>query len=232
MSSRSLTFPKAILFDWDNTLVDTSLGIYKTLEATLAHFNRPSIDQEHFLAYHAPLMGAEYMKTFFTSEEGEAALLYFREYAQIHHLSFLNVMVGALELITQCNEQNIPLGIVSNRRTLLLNQEIDALGWRKHFKAIVGLGDTPHEKPHTAPLKYALNTLNINAGHDIWFIGDSPYDYECAVSGGCFPILIGETGVFSPMIDYDRVLCVTNLPAIKKMLLECKKRLGVFSNSL
>lgn len=215
----SICKPRAVIFDWDNTLVDTNVGLHDFLNATLAKFGISLIDLNEFLTSHAALMSGEYLKTFFPLEIQEDALAFFRTYSSQHHLKFLQTIDKAQELMDACLQQNIPMGIVSNKRTQLLNAEIVTLGWQLYYGAVVGLGDTPYSKPHHGPLEHALNILKIAPAADVWFVGDSPYDYECSYALGCQPVMVGQLNHFSDRIDYTKAICVENLGVLKKMLL-------------
>src|SRR5947207_1478268 len=47
------------------------------------------------------------------------------------------------------------------------------------------------DKPHTAPVRLALEPSGIGAGETVWFVGDTGIDIECARNSGCIPVLLG-----------------------------------------
>jgi phosphoglycolate phosphatase len=46
----------------------------------------------------------------------------------------------------------IVMGVVSNKKAQFLRQEIEGFGWGGYFKAVVGAGDAPRDKPAADPL--------------------------------------------------------------------------------
>jgi len=48
------------------------------------------------------------------------------------------------------------------------------------------------DKPHAAPVLMALDGSEIPAGRDVWLVGDTAVDMECAYNSGCLPVLLGS----------------------------------------
>ena len=87
---------------------------------------------------------------------------------------------------------NIPLGVVSNKKSDFLQAEVKHLGWGKYFgDCIVGAGDAIRDKPSADPLLYALNKKDASINQkNIWYISDTEIDLICAEEAGCQPIII------------------------------------------
>ena len=89
-------------------------------------------------------------------------------------------------------DKPVYLAIASNKKGINLRKETAHLGWEKYFGKVIGADDTPRDKPAPEPVYAALAGSNITAGSEVWFIGDSVVDLECAHASGCTAIFYGE----------------------------------------
>lgn len=185
----TLPKPKAILFDWDNTLVDTWPVIHQALHETfIAMGHTPwTLEEVKERVKHSardafpPLFGDQWQR---------AADIY-RDAYRSRNLQHLQPLPQADAVLRWFQQQNIPMGIVSNKVGDTLRRESAHLGWDRYFEALIGATDTAHDKPHPAPVQKALELMGLEASPDIWFMGDSTVDIEVAHRTGLTPILYG-----------------------------------------
>jgi phosphoglycolate phosphatase len=59
------------------------------------------------------------------------------------------------------------------------------------FGSVVGAGDAAADKPDSAPVALALQSSGVAAGREVWLVGDTEVDIQCASNSGCIPILLG-----------------------------------------
>lgn len=184
--------PKAILFDWDNTLVETMGVINDAFNHTLSHFGHPPIDIE--VTRNTPPRSARETFSLYFGLEAQKALDIFYDYmhALPIHARF-TLLPGALDTIPKLATLGIPMAVVSNKKGDLLRLEVGHLGWDRFFTVTVGSGDAIRDKPSPDPVHLALSHLNQAPGQDVWFIGDSHIDWECAQASGCRPISLHTT---------------------------------------
>lgn len=182
--------PRAILFDWDNTLVDTWPTIHEALNHTLRAMNHPEWSLEQVKAQVKKSMRDAFPSLFGDAWE-EASQIYQTYYRRIH-LNDLQPLEGALDVVKLVHESDAFFGVVSNKRGPNLRTEIEHLKWTDYFDVIVGADDAAFDKPHSAPVTMALDGSGIAAGADVWFVGDTVIDLECAKNTGCVPILYGD----------------------------------------
>lgn len=181
--------PDAILFDWDNTLVDTMECMIATINHTLTAMELP-IWSEAEVKQRIQYSARDGLPKLFGERWQEAAEL-FTNFYQANHLPYLKPLPGAVELLETVKTMAIPMAIVSNKRSLLLRQEITYLGWETYFDGIVGAGDAARDKPDPDPGVLALSSLAIPATKNVWFVGDAPVDWLCAEALGCLAVPIG-----------------------------------------
>jgi phosphoglycolate phosphatase len=189
-NTMKLAPPRTLLFDWDNTLVSTWPVIHRALEETFLHFGLQPWTLEQVKERVARSMREAFPELFGARAE-EAALCYQERY-RAHQLAGLEPLPGARELLEWARTlPALRVGIVSNKRSDALHREITHLGWEALCDVIVGAGDAEHDKPHPAPALLALSHLGQQAGGEVWFIGDSSVDLECAHTAGLTRILYG-----------------------------------------
>ena len=183
-----VTAPKAVLFDWDNTLVDTWPCIHGALNATYRAMGRPEQSFDEFRATLGPSMRDSFPQAF-GDRWMEARDVFYESFAATH-LEMLAVLPGAKELLTQIQEWDLYIAIVSNKIGEHLRSEVEYLGWGGYFGRVVGALDAERDKPAAEPALLALKGSGIDPGLHVWFIGDGFTDMECAHASGCLPLLV------------------------------------------
>lgn len=180
--------PRAIIFDWDNTLVDSWPVIHDALNTTFRAFDKPewTLDETRDRVRHSM---RESFPPIFGDKWEKAAEVFYGRYAEIHATQ-VAAAEGAAELLRTIVGLNIYLSVVSNKTGSFLRAEADNLGWTTHFSKIVGAMDAPKDKPDPAPVHMALAPGNIAPGQHVWFVGDADIDMTCAANTGCQSILI------------------------------------------
>lgn len=188
MSQAPLPRPRAILWDWDNTLVDAWAGVQAGMNAALRGFGLPEWSREEVRA-RARLSLRESFPAIFGAEWERARELFYAE-VRARHLEVLIPLAGTLEALAAASPW--PLGIVSNKQGPILRAEAAHLGWASRFGAVVGAGDAVADKPAAAPVLLALERLGVAPGPEVWFIGDTGVDMQAARAAGCSAVLLGD----------------------------------------
>lgn len=183
----SLPAPRAILFDWDNTLVDTWPLIHAAMNMTLRHYGMPEWSMEKILA-EVKLSMRDSFPGLFGERWQEAGELYTQSYRAIH-LTHLTPLQGAEAMLAAIPRPRVFTGVVSNKQSVTLRQEVPQLGWEKYFNVWIGAGDAARDKPHADPALLALKDSGITPGPDVWFVGDTGADLGCAKNAGFTAIL-------------------------------------------
>jgi phosphoglycolate phosphatase len=188
-SATPLSRPRALIFDWDNTLVDTWPTIHDALNHTLAAMGHTPWSLEESKQRVRLSLRDSFPKLFGARWE-EARQIYLASFLAMH-LDRLTVLPGVVELVEHLSGAGFYLAVVSNKTGPILRREAEKLGWSRHFKRFVGATDAPADKPDAAPVRMALDGSQIPPGRDVWFIGDTAVDMECAVNASCVPVLLG-----------------------------------------
>lgn len=192
----TLVRPRAVIFDWDNTLIDSWVCIREAMNATLRHMGHPEWSLEE-TKRRVALSLRDAFPAMFGDRWPEARDVYYRNFEAIH-LDMLRPLDGAAALLEDLAGQDIYLAVVSNKNGRFLRTEAAKLGWDRWFGRLVGATDAEADKPSAAPVHLALAGSNTQAGRDVWFAGDAVVDMQCAVNSGCVPILLRD---FPPAPD-------------------------------
>jgi phosphoglycolate phosphatase len=185
----SMPRPRAILFDWDNTLVDSWATIHEALNVVMAAMDKPLWSLQE-TKERVRLSLRESFPRHFGERWEEARQIYLDNFGAIH-LDRLIALPGRAELLQALANEGIFTGVVSNKTGVLLRREAERIGWLPWFSSLVGAGDAAADKPNAAPVLLALEASGIAAGETVWLVGDTWVDMECARNSGCVPVLLG-----------------------------------------
>lgn len=180
--------PRAIVFDWDNTLVDTWPVIHAALSATFE-----AMDQEPWTLAQTKQRVAKSLRESFPDLFGrrweEAAAVFYESFGSVH-LDRLKPLDHAHATLVALTETGLPCFIVSNKTSSFLHKEVDHLGWTDFIHTIIGATDAEKDKPDPAPMYMALDGTGLTPSRDIWYVGDSLIDLDFAEATGCLGILV------------------------------------------
>lgn len=189
--------PDAILFDWDNTLVDTWPLIHRALNLTLRHMEHPEWSFEKVKTNVTKSMRDAFPEMF--AERWEEAAHHYQQSYRAIHLESLVALDGAEAMLAEAAKV-AKLGLVSNKRGDSLRKELQHIGWEPYFLTAVGAGDAARDKPAPDHPNMALEAMGVPKDATLWFIGDTVVDIECAQAIGAHAVLYGdhvlEAGLF------------------------------------
>lgn len=186
----ALTPPRAMLLDWDNTLIDSWGAICDAQNHTLSYFGLKPWTLEEVRARVRGSM-RDTFPAMFGERWREAGEVFYARFTE-HHLETLRPLPGAEEMLRSLHDRGVYLGVVSNKKGDYLRAEAARLGWEAYFGGIVGAFDAANDKPSADPVLLALAGSGIAPGGCVWFAGDTDIDLECAGNAGCLPVLVRD----------------------------------------
>ena len=214
-----LTLPKAIIFDWDSTLAQTRATVVEALEKTLRHYQKePWQNLKHL---RQPLLS---LKDNFPLIFGDISAEAYQYYLSVYKENTTTPTPFAREFLNLCLKKDITLYIVSNKERSLLLKEVELCYKNIPFVAILAHGDAEGNKPDAAPVFTALKNVPyaINP-QNVWLVGDSLPDTECAYNANIQPIIVGHNIQDNSYLEQKRtatppLIEVENFTELKKLI--------------
>lgn len=180
--------PAAILFDWDNTLINSWPSIIEAMNTTLTAMGHAPWTEAECHARIGRSM-REAFPELFGDRWLDAKKVFQDTFARIH-LEMLVPLPGAEAMLAELSGRGIYLGVVSNKTGAFLRKEASVLGWDRYFSRLVGAGDAERDKPAPDPVTMALAGSGHAAGDRVWFVGDTLVDMQCGTDSGCPTVLL------------------------------------------
>lgn len=174
---------RAVLFDWDGTLVDSA---ERTYGCYVRVFSAYGIVYDHaaFERTYSP----DWYRTY---EEVGLPRGHWPEadarWISCYETEPSRLVPGARETMERLAGAGLAQGLVSSGDGTRVRREIHALGLERFFGAVVCGGETKHRKPDPEPLLVALGRLAV-APADTAYVGDSPEDVAMAKAAGAFAV--------------------------------------------
>ena len=183
--------PKAIIFDWDNTLIDSWPMIHSAIDETMVKMGKEPWGLSKVKKNVHKSM-RESFPAIFGDNWQEAGQIYKDSYIK-NHLQNLVMISGSMELLELAKNLGIKLFVVSNKMGPTLRKEAKHLGIEDKFFNLIGAGDAIYDKPSKEPVHLTLEGSDIDLSNNLtWFVGDSYVDIECAINSGCQPVLYNK----------------------------------------
>ena len=177
--------PRAVLFDWDGTLLDSAAATYRCYQRLFAAYSLP-YDHQAFERTYCP----DWYRTYEAiglpqAFWGEADRRWLQLYAQ-EPPALLPAARPALERLTAAA---MPLGLVTSGQRERVLTDLERLGLQTCFQSIVCGSDLAARKPDPAPLRRALEEMGMPS-QDAAYIGDSPEDVQMAHAAGVLAVAV------------------------------------------
>ena len=177
--------PKAVLFDWDGTLIDSAEASYRCYVQLFSGYSLP-FDRESYARTYCPDWYRTYEALGLAREHwAEADDRWLRLYAEQPP----ELLPGAREGLERLARIGLPLGLVTSGQRERVTADLDRLGLSNAFATLVCGSDLPARKPDPAPLRRALSEIDV-AAPDSAYIGDSPEDVRMAQAAGAFAVAV------------------------------------------
>ncbi len=183
--------PRAVIFDWDNTLVDSWGAIGEAVNHVRARYGKPVWPREE-IPDRCTRSARDSFPEMFGDKWQEAMDAFYVHFRKARERDGIHPAEGAKDLLAWLLDNRIPAIVVSNKMGEHLRHEATHLGWDHYFASIVGARDAIRDKPAREHADHALSLAGLEASPDIWFIGDGESDVACARAIGCIPLLIGN----------------------------------------
>jgi phosphoglycolate phosphatase len=171
---------KAIVFDWDGTLMDSVTKIVETMQSSAAYLGLPVPDFEQAKnVIGISLLPA--LKQLFNIQDDKTAMELFHTYKQHfkdHAQISSPLFNGAIELLQELQKRGYILAVATGKARQGLEHNWYHSKTEQYF-TVSKTADDAKSKPSPDMLKQILIELNLSAGQ-VLMVGDTTYDMAMA----------------------------------------------------
>lgn len=189
---------KAVMFDIDACLIDSAPNLILTLDRAVFDTGGGHHD-ETYLRKMLGLPGYA-LNDLFDLPDWELTLRTWSEYyapLAVGNRPF----DGIVPLLDAIKRAGLPLGVATSQNRELYQEHFHKYGLAPYFDLAVCADDVANPKPAADPLLFAAEHFAISPG-EILFLGDAPYDMQCAHAAGAKGAL-AVWGTTDPTIPAD-----------------------------
>ncbi len=213
---------RAVLFDLDGTLIDSLPDVTAAANAVLRKRDLPVLDEAVVAGivghgervFMDRLIGATELDASERDALMEVFLHHYREEARHTRL-----MHGARTALAALKDQDVPLGLVTNKPRVPLEATMAAAELEPFFGVVIAGDDLPRRKPDPLPLVHAMERLGCET---CIYVGDSEVDGATAEAAGVTFVLYTEGIRTVPVHDIPHEIAFNDfgmLPAICRRLM-------------
>ena len=185
--------PKLLVFDLDGTLIDSRVDLCNSVNATLTHFQQPTLPEHTIAAYIGDGVHALVRRSLAHSHAAdphddalvEQAVEWFLVYYRAHKLDFTYVYDGVLDALADIRTRHplLKMAVLTNKpvapsREICRHFRID-----RYCFAIYGGNSFHTKKPDPEGLLALIKEAGVTAAETV-MIGDSHVDVETARAAG------------------------------------------------
>ena len=180
---------KAILFDYDDTLVNTYSARLKAAQQAAQGFLDPSLDMDRVMKDWAGRPQIDIWMDL-TNQDADKSDQMMKRYADWYWsvgTHEVELFPGTLEMLREIKAGGLALAIVTSKVRSMQGEngpygvvvEMARLGMDDVFDVVVGWPDVTESKPAPAPILFALDKLGLDQT-DVLMVGDSHIDVTAA----------------------------------------------------
>jgi len=210
---------KAVLFDLDGTLVDSSEAIINAVEKVLESrgltCNRANVagmiglPLENIFSVLAPDL---------SKEEIWQLVHEYRRYYIAHHLENTTIQPSAHMLLRKLKSKGFKLGIITTKYRKPVMDILVHFGISELFDVVVSGYEVKRHKPAPDIVLEAAKRLGVDPKQCV-VVGDSPIDVQAGKRAGCFAIAVASSAYNRRLLESVKpTIVIEELEAIQKIL--------------
>jgi HAD superfamily hydrolase (TIGR01549 family) len=174
---------RAVLFDWDGTLVDSAEASYRCYERLFGEYGI-GFDRDRFERTYSPNWHRTYEALGLPRQSwAEADARWLRHYSG----EPTQLLPGARQGLAKLRGAGLSLAVVTSGDRRRVTAELDRLEAGDLFDSVTCADDTVGRKPDPEPLRLGLRRLGASAA-EAAYVGDSPEDVEMARAAAVYAV--------------------------------------------
>lgn len=172
---------KAVLFDFDGTVIDTNELIIQSYTHAFKKVLNRDISMDEILGLFGRPLRLSFNEDY--GEVGDELFYAFREFNESHHDHIARPFQGVPESIIAIKEGGYKIGIVTSKRRGMLDRGIKLIGLEGAFDVLIAAEDTDAHKPDPEPVLAACRKIEVSPEETL-YVGDSVFDILCGKNAG------------------------------------------------
>lgn len=176
---------KAVIFDFDYTLGDSSKGIERSTNYAMEQLGYEKKSQAEI----RKTIGLSTKDTFYAltgEQDAERAALfakYFKEKADMIMVDNTSLYPVTQEVLEKLRKSTVKVGIVTTKFHYRIDQILSRFSMNDAIDLVVGCEDVKIEKPNPEGLLWAIQQMNVGKT-EVLYVGDSWVDAQTAQNAG------------------------------------------------
>ncbi|MCC4297134.1 phosphoglycolate phosphatase [Aurantimonas coralicida] len=207
------SWPQAVLFDLDGTLVDSAPDIHAALNETLASYGEPPFTLEavtRMVGRGVPVLierAWEGLGKSIDPAERDRVVARFLGIYEPRATELTTLTAGASEATRALVDAGTPIGVVTNKPEAATREILSHFGLSELMQVVVGGDAGPAKKPEPGLLLLACERLGL-AVDQVVFVGDSENDVAAAKAAGMAVVVLrgGYTSIAADDLGADAVI--------------------------
>jgi HAD superfamily hydrolase (TIGR01549 family) len=171
---------KHLIFDIDGTLLDTEYSILHSLQDTLADIQNKDLDINE-LTFALGIPGEVTLRKLGVQYTKHANKIWNNNL--LKYSSSIKLFDGISELLPELQNKGYQLGIITSKNPQEFTNDFEPHNISGYFSTILCVTDSPRPKPFADPILSYLERTNTSK-EEVIYIGDTIYDYQCALNAG------------------------------------------------
>ncbi len=211
---------KAVLFDFDGTLADSSEGIFKSLLYAFECDGKPAPDEATLRKFIGPPIYDSFKTLFgYADDKIDYMIEKYRERYRKTGYSETRIYDGIPALLKALRESGIKIATASSKPTVFIEKILQENGLQAYFDYIGGTQFDNISADKSVVLQNAMDALGVTARETV-MVGDRLFDIRGAKRVGvpCIAVLYGF-GSRAEFIEHGAEYIVETPAEIKTLLL-------------
>ena len=207
-----------VLFDLDGTLLNTRALINRSFVHTFEHF-RPGyvLSDDELDSFFGPSLRQTFSKYAENEEELLEMIKFYREYNVSIHDDVVTAFPGAKALISTLYRKKYKLGVVSSKKTDLVEHGLSLFGMLDKIQVVIGEEDVKNPKPDPEGILEAMKKLNSKKA---LYIGDGVGDILAGKNANIDTVGVLYSDRKQQIIDAEPTHTINNLNELLIILVE------------
>lgn len=181
---------KAILFDFDGTLANTTPGIVLTMQKTFEQMGLPLPEEEAVRqTIGLPLVEAVRILGKLTPDEADRGVEVYRNLFPVYEVGKVSIFPGVPETLERLKGQGVRMAVCTSRNLSSLETILKRFGLEHNFETMVTNNDGLPPKPAPDMVMALLDRMGV-AAHEAVVVGDTTFDILMGNSAGCDTIAV------------------------------------------